>query len=71
MSCSTKTRVKVLKPGDLEGARSLANENSEYAGEGKAENGRGYFVLSRLFNCGTKSKKTRVIEVRSSSPAVS
>lgn len=64
MPCSTKTRVKVIKPGELDDVRRPVKE-------GKAENGEGRSVLSRLFNCGTKSKKTRVIKVRSGSAAVS
>lgn len=68
MPCSTKTRVKVIKPGELDDVRRPVKENTR---EGKAENGEGRSVLSRLFNCGTKSKKTLVIKVRSGSAAVS
>lgn len=57
MPCSTKTRVKVIKPGELDDVRRPVKENSESAREGKAENGEGRSVLSRLFNCGTKSKR--------------
>lgn len=71
MPCSTKTRLKVIKPGELDDVRRPVKENSESAREGKAENGEGRSVLLRLFNCGTKSKKTRVIKVRSGSAAVS
>ena len=63
--------LAVLCESELDDVRRPVKENSESASEGKAENGEGRSVLSRLFNCGTKSKKTRVIKVRSGSAAVS
>lgn len=37
MPCSTKTRVKVIKPGELDDVRRPVKENSESASERKAE----------------------------------
>ena len=68
MSCSNSTPVKVLKPGDLDGAQSPEKENSESLGKRTSKNGGRCLVLSRVFNCGSKAKKTRVI---SRSPAIS
>ena len=69
-ACSSSTPVKSLKPGDLDGGQSPEGK-SESPESGTTKNGGRPSVLSRIFNCKSKAKGTKVNEIDFGSPAVS